>query len=161
MYLPHFAGDSLSQSFYLKFKSLQLWRVKQFKFLIVVATYYWTSFINYGLYHIWWHSKCQLSLKAAHILFYFDIPLNNESMRVLIYPVFQIFAFIRFDFPQKPCMFWVTKAKEGCITSYTGNNWYFSKVLIVLHLAPQFHSDIHLLKKITQYFIQPILQVHV
>ena len=34
-------------------------------------------------------------------------------------------------------------------------------MLIVLYLAPQFHSDIPLLKKVTPYFIHPILQVHV
>ena len=91
--------------------------------------------------------------------FHFDIPLNNEILQVVIYPVFQVFAYSRFNFPQKNFIFWVTKAKKGCIASY--NNWYFSTVLIEFYLAPQFHSDISLLKKVTPYFIHPILQVNV
>ena len=100
------------------------------KLFIVVATK--TSDINYGSHQIWYHFRMPIECYICPY-FHVDIPLNYEILQLVIYPVFQILAFSRLDFPQRTCIFWVSKAKKGCIASH--NNWYFYKALIVLYIA--------------------------
>ena len=78
-------------------------KLLQSKHFIVLATKFLN--INYGSHHVWYHLKVPIELYGCPYFNFdipFDIPLNNESMQVLMYSIFQIFAFSRFDFPQKP-----------------------------------------------------------